>query len=1255
MTRQVMQNSGFWPSVRRDLFRAAAWVWRRGEQLRDTADLVSEAACRRALQLDPDNFRALTWLARQLMRERRDAEAIELWRKAISLNPEALGPAYQLGRALQRSGDLFPAAQQYLQVLTADPAKDRAIAALEQVGVRLARTLPSRGGNPEAAARIAKQLQLLQPRSAKLAQAARAIGEAVARTARAAMQRAPETALSLFHLVLVSDDRLPDAIIGAAECLERLDMLRQAATMWDRLAQLQPTAIEPSLQRDRLLVLQLQKEAMAAGRQYGHLGDLSSPEQATILARARLLLFRRGEADNAFELLSAEERAVVFARASALLGGATTEDDDYDTVARLRIGTTATDDDYDTVARLRSGTATDDDDDTVARLRIGTATDDDDDIAALLRRSSATDEADKALANGRASDLPVDEAAQFIPSISDLLSPEERQKLIERARMRLASTEGDHRAALLFAEQIAPPDDDPADSLEDARRAYEERRFDVAQTILYRILARDRLDPAALALQAGIQLKLRKWREAKTTLMTLATVSPSRAHSVVDEELVEAGNSPTLLLLMAEVDFASGETQHAARAVRVLASFPDLLPNVALSAARLGHKLSLSDDARTLYQQAYVTLPSENLAIEIARFCSSVQLIDEAISSWTPLIEVERTTIEAIGQICRLMLSQSRHSDVVNFVQSHADRALSSIGSRPVAQQSAIMLTVNRYIMSATTLGNKGHLQWLADFLEKANPAGPIAHCLRARLFDSLGQKSLADEQVLLALEVENAEPAIDIVVQAEACVHAVRYGLFGEANRRHEKIKIEVSHSSSPYSNNFRTLTAVNAKYAEQQVEFYPECLLQEILAEGAATPIGYEPKPDKTMMVVGSLAQGGGEKQTVTVARSLIGRGAAANLYLAVRTIDRRPADDFFVPVIESIGLDWSAYGGNWDKPSFVADHLPELEARTGLAKAIDLLPHNFREELVRLSRLILDVRPQAVHIWQDMPVVALACLLCGVPKYFIHRGSLSADYWQFNDYQWHTHFRPMQYLYRFFVERPGFFFVNNSKIGCETDANWIDTVRDDRFRVVYNAVQFESLGENSGPNLEMRKQWGIPEGAPVIGGSFRIVPVKRPRLWMETARLILDKVPDAHFVIIGGGDMTEEVEEYARQHGFADRFHLPGRVADVGAWYRVMDVMLHTSEREGIPNAIIECQHFGVPVVATDVGGIPEAIDVGTTGYLIKDATAENYAAWTVEVLSDEAWRLEARERAPKFVHERFSLDTVLAQFEQFYGWA
>ena len=185
-------------------------------------------------------------------------------------------------------------------------------------------------------------------------------------------------------------------------------------------------------------------------------------------------------------------------------------------------------------------------------------------------------------------------------------------------------------------------------------------------------------------------------------------------------------------------------------------------------------------------------------------------------------------------------------------------------------------------------------------------------------------------------------------------------------------------------------------------------------------------------------------------------------------------------------------------------------------------------------------------------------------------------------------------------------------------------------------------------------MRREIGVPDDVNLVGGSFRIMPVKRPMYWIEAARRIREAVPGTHFLIIGDGDMTDEVAAYAAEHGFSDALHLPGRVSNVGDWYRAMDVKLLTSEREGIPNALIEAQHFGVPIIATAVGGIHEAIDIGKTGYVVSgDEGPGVYADKMIEVLLDRDWHDRARLLAPDFVHNKFSLDRVLERLMAYYG--
>jgi glycosyltransferase involved in cell wall biosynthesis len=125
---------------------------------------------------------------------------------------------------------------------------------------------------------------------------------------------------------------------------------------------------------------------------------------------------------------------------------------------------------------------------------------------------------------------------------------------------------------------------------------------------------------------------------------------------------------------------------------------------------------------------------------------------------------------------------------------------------------------------------------------------------------------------------------------------------------------------------------------------------------------------------------------------------------------------------------------------------------------------------------------------------------------------------------------------------------------------------------------------------PRSEAMSNLGISDnGQPIIGWIARVTGVKNPMKALEVARAI----PQAQFVIAGGGDLLEDVKAAA-----------PANVSVVG-WakaedlFGAADIILSTSENEGMPVALIEAQLAGKPVVATDVGSVSEVIANGETG--------------------------------------------------------
>ena len=481
---------------------------------------------------------------------------------------------------------------------------------------------------------------------------------------------------------------------------------------------------------------------------------------------------------------------------------------------------------------------------------------------------------------------------------------------------------------------------------------------------------------------------------------------------------------------------------------------------------------------------------------------------------------------------------------------------------------------------------------------------------------------------------------SLRVDLDGEIALLHTRFHQYGDAYRVLQHIPPD-DFPTGEYATRLKRVRDVAEFCGSDANPLYPECLIDVIFEEIAKGKLEYEPQLGHLLTVSSSLRQGGSERQTVTVLGGLAADARIRKAILALRSTegeDRAP----FLRQARTLPIDLIFYGQDWEKNSNVLTELPQLAERPRLARAINYLPRILKEDIVRIAKLILSERPQAVHLRQDLFAVGIACALTNVPHFAIHRGSLSPDLWGHGELETNLHLRPMRYAYRHLLARPNFLMINNSAAGLETDKIWTGWNDASRFRVVHNAVEFEKLGSNTERNDDLRRSLGIGPTDFLIGGVFRITAVKRPMLWIEVARIVAESRSDVHFAVLGEGNMGTAMRDYSHAHGFGDRLHMPGLVTDVSAWYRALDVNLLTSDREGLPNVLIEGQHFGVPAVSADVGGAFETIEQGTTGFLISpDAGASEYADVILRVLSDSEWRQKARAHAPAFVHAKFGM--------------
>jgi glycosyltransferase involved in cell wall biosynthesis len=156
----------------------------------------------------------------------------------------------------------------------------------------------------------------------------------------------------------------------------------------------------------------------------------------------------------------------------------------------------------------------------------------------------------------------------------------------------------------------------------------------------------------------------------------------------------------------------------------------------------------------------------------------------------------------------------------------------------------------------------------------------------------------------------------------------------------------------------------------------------------------------------------------------------------------------------------------------------------------------------------------------------------------------------------------------------------------------------------------------------------------GAPVVGWIARMTGVKNPLRALEVA----DALPDTHFVLAGGGDLLDEVKSKAPSNVSVIGW------ADAGDLFGASDIILSTSENEGMPVALIEAQLAGKPVVATDVGSVSEVILNHETG-IVTNKNSGSIASAIESLVLDKTKREEMGRLAAARAQALFSVDRMI----------
>lgn len=210
----------------------------------------------------------------------------------------------------------------------------------------------------------------------------------------------------------------------------------------------------------------------------------------------------------------------------------------------------------------------------------------------------------------------------------------------------------------------------------------------------------------------------------------------------------------------------------------------------------------------------------------------------------------------------------------------------------------------------------------------------------------------------------------------------------------------------------------------------------------------------------------------------------------------------------------------------------------------------------------------------------------------------------------------------------------------------------VPQNKIRLVYNAIVADNYRRSDYVPGALKMQFGIPDAAVTVGNIGRLSPEKGQKVFLDSFVELSRAHDDVYGVIIGEGRDKNTLEQQTRALGLSHRIFFTGYVEDVRPLLRDLDILALSSFTEGLPNVVLEALCMGCSVVATAVGGTPEIVEDGRTGFLVEPGNARALAQRLSAMVGNPSLRSSLTAAGRKHVLDRFEFKARMARMESIY---
>ena len=201
-----------------------------------------------------------------------------------------------------------------------------------------------------------------------------------------------------------------------------------------------------------------------------------------------------------------------------------------------------------------------------------------------------------------------------------------------------------------------------------------------------------------------------------------------------------------------------------------------------------------------------------------------------------------------------------------------------------------------------------------------------------------------------------------------------------------------------------------------------------------------------------------------------------------------------------------------------------------------------------------------------------------------------------------------------------------------------------------VIHRAISTNEFSRVPSRN-DLRRKFNLEEDDKVILFLGNLTPQKRPDRYLEVIQILKKKYPKLKSWIVGDGVLRKETEKMVEHLNISETVTFWGYQQKVGEFIAASDILLLSSDTEGLPGVVLEAGYLGVPTVSTEVGGIREALEDGVSGF-ITSKTTEGLVEKTDVLLQNESLRQSFGAAARKRVENDFNVEKVAEKYLDFF---